>query len=226
MFRSAMFCFALVCLQACGMVSRFKPPPAPDYSATLPPTMESIGGSDGAVYKAGYGLALFEDLKARQVGDLITVLLVERTDASKNASTNTSKSSNVDTGTPIIAGRPVTDDSIAILNNSIAGERDFTGEGDSTQSNSLDGSVTVTVARVLSNGNLFVRGEKRITLNQGEEFIQIAGIVRPIDVSTSNTVLSTRIADARITYSGKGPLASSNKPGWLTRFFSSAWFPF
>jgi flagellar L-ring protein precursor FlgH len=160
------------------------------------------------------------------VGDLITVLLVERTDASKNASTNTSKSSSVDTGMPTIAGRSVTDDSIPLLNNSIAGERDFTGEGDSTQSNSLDGSVTVTVARVLSNGNLLVRGEKRITLNQGEEFIQISGIVRPIDVNTNNTVLSTRIADARITYSGKGPLASSNKPGWLTRFFSSVWFPY
>lgn len=226
MLRASVCLLVLLSLPGCGMVSRIKPKQPPDYSATLPPTMESLPGSEGSVYKSGYGLALFEDLKARRVGDIITVLLVERTDASKNASTNTSKSSDVDTGSPVVAGRPVTDDGIQVLNNTIAAERDFTGEGDSTQSNSLDGSVSVTVAQVLANGNLYVRGQKRITLNQGEEFIQITGIVRPNDVSTANTVLSTRMADAQITYSGKGAIASSNKPGWLTRFFSSPWFPY
>ena len=226
MLRAPICLLVLLSLPGCSIVSRIKPAPLPDYSATLPPTMESLSGSEGAVYKPGYGLALFEDLKARRVGDIITVLLVERTDASKNASTNTSKSNDVDTGSPVIAGRPVTMGGTEILNNTIGAERDFTGEGDSTQSNSLDGSVSVTVAQVLPNGNLYVRGEKRITLNQGEEFIQIAGIVRPIDVSTANTVLSTRMADAQITYSGKGAIASSNKPGWLTRFFSSPWFPY
>jgi flagellar L-ring protein precursor FlgH len=226
MLRAPVCLLVLLSLPGCSMVSRMKPAPQPDYSATLPPTMESLNGSEGAVYRSGYGLALFEDLKARRVGDIITVLLVERTDASKTASTNTSKSNDVDTGSPVLAGRPVTMGGTPILNNTISAERDFTGEGDSTQSNSLDGSVSVTVAQVLPNGNLYVRGQKRITLNQGEEFIQIAGIVRPIDVSTANTVLSTRMADAQITYSGKGAIASSNKPGWLTRFFSSPWFPY
>jgi flagellar L-ring protein FlgH len=84
----------------------------------------------------------------------------------------------------------------------------------------------VTVADVLPNGNLVVRGEKWLTLNQGDEYIQISGIVRPIDIRTDNTVLSGLVADARITYSGKGMVADSNKMGWLSRFFASAIWPF
>jgi flagellar L-ring protein precursor FlgH len=90
----------------------------------------------------------------------------------------------------------------------------------------LTGDITVTIAQVLANGNLVVRGEKWLTLNQGEEFIQISGIVRPADISPDNSVPSLRLADARITYSGKGQVANSNRPGWLNRFFSSVVWPF
>jgi flagellar L-ring protein precursor FlgH len=108
----------------------------------------------------------------------------------------------------------------------LSGSRSFEGEADASQSNSLSGAITVTIADVLPNGNLVVRGEKWLTLNQGEEFIQVSGIVRPQDVTTANTVLSTQIADARITYSGKGTLADSNRMGWLARFFNSPVWPF
>jgi flagellar L-ring protein precursor FlgH len=90
----------------------------------------------------------------------------------------------------------------------------------------LDGSITVTVAERLPNGNLRVQGEKRITINQGEEYIRLEGIVRPVDIGPENTVPSTQVADAAITYSGRGNLAATNRPGWLTRFFNSPWFPF
>jgi flagellar L-ring protein precursor FlgH len=211
---------------ACGFMPRVKPEPV-SYAPTLPDGAPEVSPSTpGAVYRSDYGLVLFEDLKASRVGDLVTILLSERTDASKSVSTTTAKNSELDTGTPTFAGRPVTDGGTEILNNNITGERTFDGEGDASQSNQLNGSITVTIERRLPNGNLLVRGEKWLTLNQGEEFIQISGIIRAADISTANTIPSTRVADARITYSGKGPLASSNKPGWLTRFFSSPWFPY
>ncbi len=211
---------------ACGVLSRVTPEPE-SYAPTVPALADpGFQTTAGAIYRSDYSLVLFEDLKARNVGDLVTILLTERTNASKSASTSTAKDSDVNTGTPTLAGRPVTDDGIQILNNAIESERTFDGEADASQSNQLNGSITVTIERRLPNGNLMVRGEKWLTLNQGEEFIQISGIIRPVDISTANTVPSTKIADARITYSGKGPLASSNKPGWLTRFFSSPWFPY
>ena len=112
------------------------------------------------------------------------------------------------------------------MSNDIAGDRTFDGKSDSSQSNKLEGSITVTVAERLPNGNLLVRGEKRITINQGQEFVRLQGIVRPVDIGPANTVPSTKIADATITYTGKGALADSNRQGWLSRFFNSPWFPF
>ena len=103
---------------------------------------------------------------------------------------------------------------------------EFSGESTSNQSNSLSGEVTVTVAEVLPNGNLYIQGEKWINLNQGDEYIRLRGIVRPADISSGNTVNSARIADARISYSGTGAVAEANVKGWLSRLFDSPIFPF
>ena len=214
-------------MQACSMVDKIRTrTEEPDFSTAVPQQAQPVPTTGGSIYQAGHDVLLFEDIKARRIGDILTVLLVERTDASKNASTSTTRDTDYDTGSPVFAGRPVTDDGIEILNNVVTAEREFTGDADASQSNSLDGSVTVTVADVLANGDLFVRGQKKIRLNQGDEFIQISGIVRRRDISTENTVPSTRVADAQIIYSGKGTLANSNRPGWLYRFFNSPWFPF
>jgi len=180
----------------------------------------------GAIYNPAGSFDLFMDLRARAVGDILTILLVERTNASKESSTSTARGSSVDTGFPVIAGRPVTANGIPILNNEMSSDTTFDGQADSSQSNRLDGSITVTVAERLANGNLLVRGEKLITINQGEEFIRLQGIVRPVDIGPENSVLSTQVADATITYSGRGNLAATNRPGWLTRFFNSPFFPF
>ena len=109
---------------------------------------------------------------------------------------------------------------------SVSGNRGFDGSADANQSNSLTGSITVTVAEVLPNGILAVRGEKWITLNQGDELIRISGLVRADDIGPDNTVLSTRVADARITYSGNGAFANASQPGWLNQFFLSPLWPF
>jgi len=180
----------------------------------------------GAIYNTAGSFDLFMDLRARSVGDTLTVMLVERTDASKESSTSTARGSSVDTGLPTFAGRPITSGGTPILNNEMSSDTSFDGQADSSQSNRLDGSITVTVAERLANGNLLVRGEKRITINQGEEFIRLEGIVRPVDIGPANTVPSTKVADAAITYSGRGNLQATNRPGWLTRFFNSPWFPF
>jgi flagellar L-ring protein precursor FlgH len=180
----------------------------------------------GTIYNTVGSFDLFMDLRARSVGDILTVLLVERTDASKESSTSTAKGSSIDTGFPVIAGGPVTLDGEQILNNEFESDTTFDGQADSSQRNRLDGSITVTVAARLPNGNLLVRGEKLITINQGEEFIRLEGIIRPVDIGPENTVASTKVADAAITYSGRGNLQATNRPGWLARFFNSPWFPY
>jgi flagellar L-ring protein precursor FlgH len=226
---NARFCLTIACvtLAACSALPRpADVAPEIDYSPVLPAASAPAQIRSGGVYDASTSFDLFMDLRARAVGDILTILLIERTDASKESSTNTAKGATVDTGFPIFAGRPITSDGDEILHNEIDADRTFSGQADSSQSNRLDGSITVTVHERLPNGNLLVRGEKLLTLNQGEEFIRLQGIVRPVDIGPENTVPSTKLADAKISYSGKGALADSNRQGWLSRFFNSPWFPF
>lgn len=196
------------------------PKPGRSFSATPPPP------SSGAIYNAYSGHGLFEDPKARAPGDLLTILLVERTQAQKQASTSTSKESGLSISNPLIAGRPLTRNGQPVGDFSLEGSREFSGSGDTSQSNQLSGSLTVTVVDRLPNGNLAVVGEKRLSLNQGSEILHLSGIVRPVDIAPDNTVTSDRVGDARIEYVGRGALADANAQGWLSRFFNSPWFPF
>lgn len=197
-----------------------------DYDPVYPVLPQAGQTSDGAIYSASSGFALFEDIKARRVGDVLTVLLVERTDAKKSASTSTSRDTEVGVAEPTVFGRPVTRNGVPILGAELQANSAFDGSGDSNQSNELSGSITVSVAEVLSNGYLVVRGEKQLGINQGSELIRLSGIVRPVDIRPDNTVASTQLANARIDYRGKGTLNDSNRPGWLTRFFQSPIWPF
>ena len=212
-------------LAGCGMLSMFKskPEPPPPVARTLPPP---VPRTDGAIYQAGQQMELFADLKARRVGDVLTIVLNETTNASKSAVTKTAKTtSTVNTG-PTLFGRTPTVKGVPILDASLSGADSFDGEGSSTQSNSLAGSLTVTVIQVQSNGNLIVQGDKSLKLNQGDEFVHISGVIRPADIAGNNTVTSDKLADARISYSGKGVVDSSNRMGWLARFFNSPFSPF
>lgn len=198
----------------------------PGYAATPPVAPRPAEDNQGAIYQPVNGLALFEDVRAHRVGDILTVQLVEKTNASKKAATSTKKDQDVSLGVNTLLGRPVTRNGRDITAVDISGGREFSGDGASSQSNTLTGNISVTIADVLANGNLVVRGEKLLSINQGDEFIRIAGIVRPVDVSPDNMVLSTKIADAQITYGGRGALADSNRKGWLARFFDSPVWPF
>jgi flagellar L-ring protein precursor FlgH len=189
----------------------------------MPPQAEPTAG---AIYAAGPTLQLYSDRRARDVGDLLTITLLENTTAQTSANTATNKESNLSLGTPSIFGAPVTLGGKDILSASAKGARDFTGKGNSAQSNRLQGSVTVTVIQRLPNGNLVVQGQKNLRLNQGDELVQVQGIVRPGDISPDNTLPSSRVAEARIVYGGRGPVAQSNAMGWLSRFFNSGLTPF
>lgn len=197
-------------------------PGDPDFAPVPSDSLEPPPSNSGSLFNDTYGMSLYGDKKAMRTGDIITVLLDEETQGSKSSQSSSSKSSEAGLNAPVIAGGAP----IEALSATIQGERNFSGRGDADQSNSLVGNISVTISEVLPNGVLRVRGEKWITLNTGAEFIRIQGMLRPEDINLDNTVSSQKLADARISYSGAGALASANEPGWLTRFFNSAIFPF
>jgi flagellar L-ring protein precursor FlgH len=188
----------------------------------------AASGGGGSIYANSQGsrMRLFEDNKAREVGDLLTIVLVENTKSRTRANTAITKDSGVGISAPTIAGQAVTYRGRNILEAEVEGSREFAGSGLSTQSNELAGDITVTVVQQLGNGNLLVRGEKQLRLNQGDELVQVQGVVRTADIGPDNRIGSDRVADARIVYGGRGTLARSNAMGWLGRFFNSALFPY
>jgi len=182
--------------------------------------------ANGAIYQAGYDMRLFEDNTARRVGDILTVLLDENTQAKKKVDLDASKDNSISATAPMLGGM---DPSMIFgmdLSAELASSYGFEGEGEANQSNSLTGSISVTVVEVLPNGNLKIRGEKRVTLNDGSEFIRLSGIVRSIDIDASNVISSSQVADATIMYTGDGALADSSRMGWFSKFFFSPVFPF
>ena len=200
--------------------------PYPEMAPIVPVVAASAPATPGAIYQAGPGLSLYSDRVARDVGDLLTITLVESTTAQTSATTQVGKNSEIGMAAPEIAGAPVTWNGRDILSATVSGERSFDGQGKSSQSNRLQGSVTVTVIQRLPNGNLVVQGQKQLRLNQGDELVQIQGIVRAADIATDNTIPSSKVADARIAYGGRGAVAQSNAMGWLGRFFNSGLSPY
>ena len=187
-------------------------PPELDYSQ--PPTVA------GGLFRGGYTGSLIGDKRAVRVGDILTVVLDERTQSSKSAGTSFGKTSSVSVGVPTVLNK-----SYERLGSSAEAERDFDGSARSSQQNTLRGSIAVTVHRVLPNGTLLIKGEKALKLNQGDEFIRLEGLVRVDDISRGNQISSQNVANARISYAGRGVLNDSNSAGWLTRFFTSPLFP-
>lgn len=211
-----------------SLVGCVNSPPKPDnpyYAPVSPAAMTTPKPVDGAIYHAGHGLSLYEDDKARRAGDILTIVLTESTQATKNAENEVSKDSNVALPQPTFMGEGVTVNGRPLSANINGGTREFEGESEASQNNSLSGNITVTVAQVLPNGVMQVRGEKWMTLTDGDEYIRISGLVRPQDVRKDNTVPSTKLADARITYSGTGSFHDANTLGWLAKFFISPLWP-
>jgi flagellar L-ring protein precursor FlgH len=217
-------CVAALLLAGCfaGCASRVplnNPKPVDDALA-LPKGQVARAGISGGVFSADT-VSLTSDARAFRVGDVVTVLLQETTQASKKAGTSFSKGSSVAVAPLAALGKSFPKTAI-----DISADRSFNGASTSTQQNALSGAVTVLVQEVLPNGLLRVAGEKRLKLNQGEEFLRLAGYLRAADIDNDNQVSSLRVANARIAFSGQGTLAESNAPGWLTRFFTGPLMPF
>jgi flagellar L-ring protein precursor FlgH len=197
-----------------------------DFEPSWPEEADAPKALPGTIYAQGRDVTLWNNVTARNIGDTLTIRLAESTEAEKSATTTASKSSKATLTGPTIAGAPVTVNGIPVLEGGMDNSQDFAGNGAATQSNKLDGFLTVTVYKRLSNGNLLVRGQKLVTINSGREFVRLQGIVRPSDIAPDNSVLSWRVADAYISYGGQGTVANASKPGWLFRFFNSPKTPF
>jgi len=211
----------LVLLQGCTAMSRPRPEPGdPEFAPVRAQSMIQRNPDSGAIFQVSRNYNLYGDTKALNVGDVLTVLLRESTSASKNAETNITKDQELGLAEPNIFGY-----SNIGLSASANLERDFEGSAEADQSNSLAGSISVTVVEVLPNGVLRVRGEKWLSLTNGDEYIRVTGLVRPQDIGPDNTVASNRIADARFAYGGTGDFDQANQMGWLARFFDSEWWP-
>lgn len=211
----------LVILQGCTAMSRPRAiPDDPAYSPVRAQAMMQRDLESGAIYQTSRNFNFYGDTVALNVGDVLTVTLKESTRASKNAESKITKDNELSLTAPEVLGKTGLN-----VGTDASFERDFQGQAEADQSNSLAGSITVTVTEVLPNGVLHIRGEKWLSLTNGDEYIRLTGLVRPEDIAPDNTVASHRIADARIAYGGTGDFDQANQMGWLARFFNSEWWP-
>jgi flagellar L-ring protein precursor FlgH len=206
-------------------------PPEPGNDPSFAPTYpvgrdpKSSNYVNGAIYNTETALPLFETPRARHVGDILTIKLMERTDAQKRARSRSNKNDKYQGQNDTFLGRPISLGSGYSMDFALQNKREFNGEGESVQNNQLNGSISVTVAEVLTNGNMVVQGEKWIQINQGNEYVRLSGIVRPQDIQPDNTITSDKIANAKISYSGTGQVANANVQGWFSKFIWSALWP-
>ena len=184
-----------------------------------PAPRQETAAASGSIYQAGTSRTLFEDRRARYVGDTMTILITETTSASTKSNTNASRSTSIKASVPTISGLP--GKSLQGLDLSASSSNSLAGKGDAAANNVFTGSITVTVIEVLPNGNLQVSGEKQVSIGAGTEFIRLSGIVNPYFISTANTISSTNVADARIEYKESGVISEAQIMGWLARFFMS-----
>jgi flagellar L-ring protein precursor FlgH len=186
---------------------------------------------EGSLWSEERGVSLFTDIRARRVGDTVTVRIVEDPEAELNANTKTSRSSSVDAKlkflgymqwlaekNPRLAQNP---GGQALISSSF--DTAFDGKGSSNRDGHVSAYITAMVVKVLPNGNLYISGKREIKVNHEMQYITISGIIRPEDVSTSNEISSTFVANARVTYSGVGPVADKQSPGWLARIMDHVW---
>lgn len=178
---------------------------------------------NGSIFQQGMAVQFFESRAARRPGDIVTIVLKEKMQASKQANASVSKDTAHNISASALFGRTQLGEG---LGTTVAGAKSFDGKGSADQSNNITGEIACIVTDVMPNGNLVISGRKKITLNRGDEYITVSGIVRPDDVSSDNSVLSTKVASAEIAYTGRGEIAESNRMGWLSRFLMSPLWPF
>ncbi|HMY77327.1 MAG TPA: flagellar basal body L-ring protein FlgH [Thauera aminoaromatica] len=207
----------LALLSGCAAIQTTPPSAVHQPMSVRPEAMATALPANGAIYQTVQARPLFEDRRARRIGDTITINLVERNTAEKSANANATRNGNMSAGIGPINRLPLS--GLNGLELEADAESDFNGKGAAAANNVFNGTITVTVIDVYPNGNLLVSGEKMVAINQGNEFIRFSGVINPNTVTTANSVQSTQVADARIEYRGSGFIDESNTMGWLQRFF-------
>lgn len=211
----------LLALSACATT----PPTSVHQPMSVrPPVVPAATDSNGAIYQVAHYaqtgshyMPLFEDRRARNVGDTLIISINEKTSASKKSNSNANRSGSSSFSVPSIFGLP--GKSLQGSDLSANSSTSFDGKGESASNNDFTGVITVTVTEVLPNGNMVVSGEKQIGLNQGSEFVRFSGVVNPNNIVAGNTVSSTQVANAKIEYRATGYIDSAQVMGWLSRFF-------
>lgn len=211
-----------------------KPVRDPDFAPVAPVVPQLNVQNNGSIYQAGFERSWFENVRARRVGDILLVTLVENNEAIHTNAGTVSKSNATSISNPTLLGNALQFGLPGGRNGAnpatgafaLDSSTEFDGSGENTQNSAFTGSISVMVTDVLANGYLRVRGEKRISMTGGNEYIRVSGIVRPEDIGTDNTLASTKIADATLTYVGDGQTTMASKMGWFAKFFISALMPF
>lgn len=218
--RIATATFLSLALGACSLMT-------PKTSVHQPMTARPVAvmertENNGAIYQPDSARPMmFDDRRARFVGDTLTVLIEEKTSASKKSSSTADKSSTTSLAIDTVSNVPVAGLQGAGID--ATSESTFEGKGDASSNNLFTGNLTVTVVDVLHNGYLLVSGEKQVTINHGTEFIRFSGVVNPLHIDSRNAVSSTKVAEARIEYVGTGYIDEAQNMGWLARFFMNVW---
>lgn len=217
LFGASALAFAIAGLAFSGAAIAKDKKPKETFEPTVSVAPPPVAEANGSIFQVEAGYApLTSGQRAARVGDVLTIQLLERTTAGITNSTDTGKDGSFGLTPPATGPLSLFDPSDV----NISGNQSFKGKGNAAQSNTLSGELSVTIAAVYPNGTMLVKGEKRVALNRGDEFVQFSGIVRAADISADNRVVSTRVADAKINYKGKGDIARSSSQGWLQRFFS------
>ena len=215
--KSLFLVLAVLLISACTTV-----PPTNVHqpmTARPAPRTETLPAS-GTIYQAGASRTLFEDRRARYVGDTMTIAIAETTSASTASNTTASRSGSISASVPLISGLP--GKSLQGLGLSAESANSHDGKGAAAAKNVFSGTITVTVIEVLPNGNLLVSGEKQVSIGAGTEYIRLSGIVNPYFINAANSISSGNVADARIEYKEAGVISEAQVMGWLARFFLSA----
>lgn len=216
-FQHASPVLAAAILAGCAALQATPPTAVHQPMTVRPEPRTALASQPGAIFQQNFSRPLFEDRRARFVGDVITVNLVEQTAASKKSSTAAERSASLSASISALSKIPLK--ALNGLDATASDASKFSGKGDAAANNTFTGTITTTVIEVLPNGNLLVSGEKQIAVNQGNEFIRFSGVVNPVYVTGANTVQSTQVADARVEYRANGYLDEAQTMGWMQRFF-------
>ncbi len=185
--------------------------------AQRPDALAASLAATGSIYQAGTSRTLFEDRRARYVGDTITVTITENTSAATKSNSSLSKTGSISAS----SGPNINLPGKSLIELKGSSSNTAAGKGEAAANNVFTGTITVTVIEVLANGNLLVSGEKQVAIGHGQEYIRLSGIINPYFVNAANTIASSQIADARIEYKESGAISEAQVMGWLARFFLS-----